>query len=160
MTNILKKPYTNIQRADFVHQNFNKKGLKIFETEDAIYALEKNQTVLDGLIVEDENYVDETTVLKNKILETKFLTASDVERALYKSLKMDFEDIITLLESLAETQGEEFDIDIKALKIELRANNFYRKNPYVDKIGKLLGYSEEEIDNLFLNGELPIKSEE
>ncbi len=47
--------------------------------------------------------------------------------------------------------------DIKALKIELKANNFYRGNPYVEQIGTLLGYSTEDIDYLFMNKQLPVE---
>ena len=47
------------------------------------------------------------------------------------------------------------DIDIKALKIELKANNFYRGNDYVNQIGTLLGYSSDDLDYLFENGTLP-----
>ena len=43
-------------------------------------------------------------------------------------------------------------IDIKALKIELKANNFYRGNPYVLAIGSLLGFSEEQLDKFFKDG--------
>ena len=40
-------------------------------------------------------------------------------------------------------------IDIKALKIELKANNFYRGNPYVDTVGALLGFTKKQLDNFF-----------
>jgi len=40
-------------------------------------------------------------------------------------------------------------IDIKALKIELKANNFYRGNAYVDTIGTLLGITSSRLDEFF-----------
>ena len=65
------------------------------------------------------------------------LTAADVERAIYKAKGLDFDDIIALVERNNEVANlnenettESASIDIKALKIELRANNFYRGNPY------------------------------
>ena len=57
-------------------------------------------------------------------------------------------------ELVSESQEDQsLKIDLKALKIELKANNFYRGNPYVNQIGALLGFSSEELDYLFENGE-------
>ena len=75
------------------------------------------------------------------------LTAADVERAIYKAKGMDFEDIVEMVK-------ENPDIDVKALKIELKANNFYRGNPWIEQVGAILGYSSEDLDYLFKNGEL------
>ena len=77
------------------------------------------------------------------------LTAADVERGIYKAKGMDFEDIIAEVETLKQVQGDGFDIDVKALKIELKANNFYRGNPYVDAVGTLLGFSKTQLDEFF-----------
>ena len=73
-----------------------------------------------------------------------FLTGADVERGIYQAKGMDFEDIVTLVEQL-QPAG----LDIKALKIELKANNFYRGNPYVNVVGELLGFSSEQLDKFF-----------
>lgn len=72
------------------------------------------------------------------------LTAADVERAIYKACGKDFEDIIAVIE-----QAKESGIDIKALKIELKANNFYRGNPYIDAVGTILGFTNEQLDKFF-----------
>ena len=63
---------------------------------------------------------------------------------------MDFEDILEQLGSYAAEQLG--GLDLKALKIELKANNFYRGNPYVIQIGTLLGFSSEQLDYLFEHG--------
>jgi beta-mannanase len=57
---------------------------------------------------------------------------------------MDFDDIIAMV-----TQLQPEGLDIKALKIELKANNFYRGNPYVDAVGSLLGFTKEQLDKFF-----------
>ena len=44
-------------------------------------------------------------------------------------------------------------VDIKALKIELKANNFYRGNPYVQQIGQLLGFTNEQLNEFFETGD-------
>ena len=55
-----------------------------------------------------------------------------------------FDDILAYV-----TQLQPEGLDIKALKIELKANNFYRGNPYVNAIGALLGFTEEQLDLFF-----------
>jgi len=74
------------------------------------------------------------------------LTAADVERAIYKVKGLDFDDILELVK-------DNPDIDSKALKIELKANNFYRGNPYVSAVGNILGFTEEQLDKFFESGD-------
>ncbi len=84
---------------------------------------------------------------KQEKISKLFLTKSDVERAIYKVKGMDFDDILNFV-SINPQEG----LDIKALKIELKANNFYRGNPYVSQIGSILGFSPEQLDNFFEDG--------
>ena len=82
------------------------------------------------------------------------LTAADVERGIYKAKGMDFDDIIALVEQYNEAapldaEGQSAAIDIKALKIELKANNFYYGNPYVKQVGQLLGLTDEQMLEFF-----------
>ena len=86
------------------------------------------------------------------------LTAADVERAIYKAKGMDFDDVVALVEQYNEAapmneEGQNTAIDIKALKIELKANNFYRGNPYIDAVGQLLGFTSDQLDNFFETGD-------
>ena len=74
-----------------------------------------------------------------------FLTSADVERAVYKAKKITFEMLISQLQDNEE-------IDIEELKIELKANHFYRGNPYVSMIGSMLGFTEEQLDKFFEDG--------
>jgi hypothetical protein len=88
-------------------------------------------------------------------LDQLFLTPSDVERALYYGLGMDFDDLKALIGTAAPS------VDLKALAIEFRANNFYRGatdksgNRLVDMIGLLLNLTTSELDYLFEHKELP-----
>ena len=78
------------------------------------------------------------------------LTSADVERAIYQAKGMDFDDIIAFIEAQPLSEDElSPKIDIKALKIELKANNFYRGNPYVETIGKLLGFTDTQLNEFF-----------
>ena len=72
------------------------------------------------------------------------LTAADVERAIYRAKGIDFDDVVALVENSRTSE-----IDVKALKIELKANNFYRGNPYIDAVGTLLGFTKTQLDEFF-----------
>lgn len=99
-------------------------------------------------VVENPDYEEIIKQKERERISLLSLTAADVERAIYKAKGIDFDDIIELVKDNPM-------IDLKALKIELKANNFYRGNPYVEQIGTLLGYTSADIDYLFENGELP-----
>ena len=88
---------------------------------------------------------DEQKELEEKERIAKlYLTGADVERGIYQAKGMDFDDILAYV-----TQLQPEGLDIKALKIELKANNFYRGNPYVSAIGALLGFTDEQLNKFF-----------
>ena len=72
------------------------------------------------------------------------LTAADVERAIYRAKGMDFDDVVALVENSRTSE-----IDVKALKIELRANNFYRGSEWVTTVGAMLGFTKTQLDDFF-----------
>lgn len=113
-----------------------------------IYAAETNS------IIENPNYETECAQKERERIAMLSLTAADVERAIYKARGMDFDDVIALVEKYNEAaplceDGTTSAIDVKALKIELKANNFYRGNPYIDAVGTILGFSKEQLDDFF-----------
>lgn len=136
----LQKPYTEDERMDFLVKQNHNYGYEIKESETALEAW---------------GYTEEEIAQKERErINMLSLTAADVERAIYKAKGMDFEDIIELVSNLTLTPslslGEgEVPIDVKALKIELKANNFYRGNPYIDQVGALLGFTSEMLDRFF-----------
>ena len=77
------------------------------------------------------------------------LTAADVERAIYKAKGLDFDDIVTMVQAQPLSEEGTPILDIKALKIELKANNFYRGNPYIDQVGAILGFTKQQLDKFF-----------
>ena len=105
--------------------------------------------VLSGeeYVLKDEAWEAEQEAKKQQEIAMLSLTSADVERGIYKSKGMDFDDIIAMV-----TQLQPEGLDIKALKIELKANNFYRGNPYVDAVGSLLGFTKEQLDEFFADG--------
>ncbi len=114
---------------------------------------EYNKYVIEnGTLVINSNFENEQEQKEHERIARLSLTSADVERAIYKAKGLDFEDILELVKDNPE-------IDVKALKIEFKANNFYRGNPYVDIIGGVLGYSSNDLDFLFENKELPEEQE-
>ena len=102
--------------------------------------------VLDGeeYVLKDEAWEEKQALKEKERIAKLYLTGADVERGIYQAIGKDFEDIVTLVEQL-QPEG----LDIKALKIELKANNFYRGNPYVNAVGTLLGFTSEQLDKFF-----------
>ena len=110
---------------------------------DSIEETDVEYTLVDGVYIT----ADEAKTKEREYVAMLSLTAADVERAIYKAKGMDFDDIISVVTEL-QPEG----LDIKALKIELKANHFYRGNPYIDIVGTILGFSQEQLDYLFKNG--------
>ena len=119
-----------------------------------IYNLDEIIETQDEYVLDDEEYVLKTPEWKEKQIQKErerigklFLTRADVERGIYQANGMDFDDILAFV-----TANSPEDLDIKALKIELKANNFYRGNSYVDTIGALLGFTSKQLDEFFMDG--------
>ena len=128
----LNKPYTEAQRMDFIVEYNHKQGYTIEEGENGLEALGYTE--------------DELQAQERERINMLSLTAADVERAIYKAKGMDFEDIVEMVK-------ESPDIDVKALKIELKANNFYRGNPWIEQVGALLGFTPGMLDEFFETGD-------
>ena len=146
---MLKKPYTDLERIKFISLHNNLHGRRIEETDKFLYALEDHEVLINDEVVdkteEIQKQLEEEAKQRELVrIQNLKLTACDVERAIYKAKQMDFDDIIEYISSL-----ENCGIDLKELKIELKANHFYRKNPYVDSVGKLLGFTSEMLDKFF-----------
>ena len=177
----LEYPYTEQERLDFIVQYNHNQGLRIEtvdnfveeETEDVNYptyfALEANEIMEGGEPVVNPNYEAEQEQKERERIAKLYLTGADVERGIYQAKGMDFDDIIARVESLNATTPEEGKegypkIDVKALKIELKANHFYRGNPYVNAVGALLGFTSEQLDNFFETNDytclLPVEVED
>lgn len=130
-----------------------------FYTEEMLnpnfYQLDKQEYTEDEYVLDGEEYVLKDEAWEAKQAEIKAqriamlsLTGADVERGIYKAKGMDFDDIVAYV-----TQLQPEGLDIKALKIELKANNFYRGNPYVNAVGTLLGFTKEQLDEFFMTND-------
>lgn len=130
----LIKPYTENERINFIVEQNHRLGYEIRETETALEAW--------GYTTEELEQQEKTRIAQLS------MTGADVERAIYQAKGIDFEDILTLVKN-QENSEQTSNIDLKALKIELKANNFYRGNPYVNQIGELLRFTSEQLDQFF-----------
>ena len=144
----LEQPYTEVQRANFIVEYNHNQGLNIDKDENGnLFALEAFEKLVNGEVVDNTaEYEAEKAKAERERINMLSLTAADVERAIYKAKGIDFEDIL-------ETVKENPDIDVKALKIEFKANNFYRGNQYIEQVGALLGLSSQMLDKFFETGD-------
>ena len=141
-----------------------------FYTEEqlnhVLYGIDKTEFTLDEYVLDGEEYVlkDKAWEEKQALIEKERiaklnLTGADVERGIYQAKGMDFDDILAFVMA-NPPQG----LDVKALRIELKANHFYRGNPYVNAVGALLGFTSEQLDKFFETNDytvlLPIEVED
>lgn len=148
MSYILEKPYKEDERLNFIVKYNHNKGLKIKESEIALYALEPWEKLEGDTVIDNsEEYQAEQAQAERERINMLSLTKREVFLALYKDKGITPEQ---LREQITDTEALiEFDF----------ANDYYRGNPLIDKIGIMLGYSMEDLDHLFETGSLPEKEE-
>ena len=105
---------------------------------------EPDKYIWDGeQIVENPNYEADKQAQEREELNHLSLTKREVFLALYKDKGITPEQIkasITSPEALIEFEY---------------ATEYFRGNPLIDAIGTQLGYTTDDLDYLFQNGELP-----
>lgn len=148
MSYMLLKPFSTEERLSFIiDYNYNK-GLRIEESENAIYALE------DWEILDKENVINNIAVWEkeqaeaeaNRIANLK-LTKRDVFIALYNDIGITPDEVKAQIKD-------------KLALIEFEyANEYYRGNSLIDAVGALLGYSKKDLDYLFEHKHFPEKKE-
>ena len=148
--------YTEKQRQGFIVTYNHNQGYEIKEYTTQEYKKEEVENPETGEIelveyietithIEAWGYTEEELAQQQAERVAKLnLTGADVERGIYQAKGMDFDDIVAMV-----TQLQPEGLDVKALKIELKANHFYRGNPYVNAVGALLGFTPEQLDKFF-----------
>lgn len=140
---------------------YSNDGFVVETTKEIYEALEEDSLtyIYDAIteqVIPNPNYEQEAAVRRRQELDMLTLTPSDVERALYRAKGMDFEDLKALIAQALPT------VDMKALAIEFRANDFFRGATangirLFDVVGQLIGYTSDDMDYLFEHKELPIR---
>lgn len=142
MSHKLQKPYTEKQRLDFIVKYNHRQGLNIEETEEALFALEVFEKLVDNKVVDNtEEYEREQEQIKREQLSMLSLTKREVFLALYKAKGITPEQLRAMI------------TDPEALIEVDYAERFYRGNPLIDSIGALLGFTPEMLDRFFESGE-------
>lgn len=123
-------------------------------TKELVEEIDKNPDrfkIENGEVIRksDEEYAAFEAEREKERIANLNLTAADVERAIYKAKGIDFDDVIRLVEAQPLSEDDKPAIDLKALKIELKANNFYRGSEWVITVGTLLGFTKEQLDEFF-----------
>lgn len=124
----LKQPYTENERMAFIVEQNHNNGYEIRETETSIEAWGYTE--------------EERAQQEQEHIAMLNMTGADVERAIYKVKGIDFDDILAMVKDNPA-------IDEKALKIEFKANNFFRGNPYIEQVGSLLGFTSDMLNKFF-----------
>lgn len=147
-------PYTEIETEEIQVPVLDEEGNPVlddegnptFETQTIKKEVVKYKTEIvekTGYNLEAWGYTEEELQQKERErIAMLNMTGADVERAIYKVKGIDFDDILAMVKANPA-------IDEKALKIEFKANNFFRGNPYIEQVGLLLGFTSEMLDRFF-----------
>lgn len=130
---------TNEDREEFIAILKYRPDLK---EEDIKEVPEGYIAIVGKELITQEEYQTEQEQAERERISLLNMTGADVERAIYKVKGIDFDDILAMVKNNPA-------IDEKALKIEFKANNFFRGNPYIEQVGSLLGFTSEMLDKFF-----------
>lgn len=129
---ILKKPYTDKEKIEFIVEYNHKQGLIIEETE----------TELQALGMTDEEKAQEE---KERIAMLS-LTRGDVFRGLLQAKGITR----TQIRAMIENNGNLSEIEKEMALIDFdEALNFYRGNSLINVLGLALGITSEQLDEFF-----------
>ena len=79
----LEKPYTEIERADFIVLHNHQNNRKIKETETALFALEDNEVMVDGEPQINPDYEEKQRQAEEERVNNLTMTALDFLKVLY-----------------------------------------------------------------------------
>ena len=124
--------------------NDNIQNIEVTEEVFNTYIEDNLRYIWDGEnVIDNPNYEADKQAQEREELNHLSLTKREVFLALYKDKGITPEQIkasITSPEALIEFEY---------------ATEYFRGNPLIDAIGLQLGYTSEDLDYLFQNGELP-----
>ena len=73
----LEKPYTDFEKADFIVEYNHKRGMMIEETKNGtLYALEKNEIMVNGIPKINPNYEEELSAQRENLFNREFFQTS------------------------------------------------------------------------------------
>lgn len=145
MSHELLKPYTEEERINFIVQYNHNMGLLIEETETALYALEANEIMQDGIPIIDPEY-DNKLEQQERERIGKLKCTKRIFALMLQEVGIDY---LTMLKPLIESNSQ------AQLEWELCVE-LERSNPLLDVMAIQMGITSEHLDLIFryANGEL------
>ena len=140
----LEKPFTDMQRADFVCEH---QGMNYQEDDNAIYFLEAWETLHNGEIVgleSDESYQAKLSETAEAMQAKKNITKRQLLFWLYQNKQKTETDILTAIDTIQDK-----DKKYLAQVSYNGTNNFYYGNEYTQLIGQVLGLTTDELKQCF-----------
>lgn len=125
----LLKPYTDKERIDFIVTYNHMQGLRIEETDEALYALEANEIMVDGHPEVDPDYEEKQRQKEKERIQTLSMTRSDFFDGTIKAFGADDAALLQIVQTVigqTEMSDTEKKIAVNNFK---NALNFYRKHP-------------------------------
>ena len=74
----LEKPYTAIERADFIVKYNHNLGMNIGETDEVLYALDADEIIQDNKLIKNPNYESEYMLKQQELFEAQFFQIETV----------------------------------------------------------------------------------
>lgn len=159
MSYILEKPYSEKEKIEFIVKYNHNKGLRIEETEIALYALEVNEIMVDDIPQIDPEYETKEAEKKKKEIQELYMTRSDFFDGMIKAFGLGSEELLIVIQNILETQTIDSTEKKVAINNYKNALNFYRKHPLFSMLSNIdinfnekivVKFTEEQWDNFFV----------
>lgn len=144
----IEKPLSINERTDFIVEYNHNQGLRIEETELALYALESWEELVGDEVIDNKEAWEAEQALKEKERIGNLTCTKRVFALMLQELGILYSQ---LKELIATNEQAQLEWD---LCVELE-----RKNPLLDIMAMQLGITSEQLDGLFMyaNGEITIE---
>ena len=129
----LEYPYTEEERNNFIakyNQDCFQEGYNctIEETEQALYALEPNEIMVDGEPTINPNFEEEQAQREKKRIQELKMTRSDFFDCTIRAWRLREKELLVLIENLLATLPVDEVDKLVAINNFENAQNFYRKH--------------------------------
>ena len=138
MSHKLEKPCTQTQRNDFIVEYNHNLSLEIVETDSAIYALEKNEILIDDIVEIDPDFEQKQAQKERERISKLKVT----KRVFALSLQQFGITYTQLKELIATNEQAQLEWD---LCVELE-----RSNPLLDVMASQMGITSKQLDEIFI----------
>lgn len=154
MSYILEKPYTDIEKADFVVKYNHNQGLKIVESDYEIIALLDNEMIEEYEVeVETEFQIEKQIHIKTVINPNYDEEQKEKERQRINSLKVTKRVFALALQQFGITYTQLKELIATNEQAQLEWDlcvELERSNPLLDLMATQMGVTGEQLDYIFV----------